>query len=142
MKLKEKLKEYKERAKICRAYIKYSVGRWFSPRTYVIAYTYKDKHGMPVVDSMVMRAVVPHIASLIAVLQKDLAIQGTDLRVLSFTEAPASLYNGTVLDAAEQLVENADKVAEELKAQPEIKVEATPEPEEEDEDEDVSDMFN
>lgn len=141
MKLKEKLKEYKERAKICRAYIKYSVGRWFNPRTYVVAYTYKDKHGMPVVDSMVVRAVVPRIASLISVLQKDLAVQGTDLRVLSFTEAPASLYNGIVLDAAEQLVANADKVAEELKAQPEIKVEATPEPEEEDEDEDVSDMF-
>lgn len=141
MKLKEKLSEYKERAKICWAYVKYSVGRWFSPRIYVIAFTYKDKHGMPVVDSTVMRAVVPRISSLIAVLQKDLAVQGTDLRVLSFTEAPASLYAGIVLDAAEQLVANADKVAEELKAQPEIKVEATPEPEEE-EDDDVSDMFN
>lgn len=141
MKLKEKLSEYKERAKICCEYVKYSVGRWFSPRIYVIAFTYKDKHGMPVVDSTVMRAVVPRISSLIAVLQKDLAVQGTDLRVLSFTEAPASLYAGIVLDAAEQLVANADKVAEELKAQPEIKVEATPEPEEE-EDDDVSDMFN
>lgn len=142
MNLKEKILEIKERAIICGTYIKHAFKRWTAPRTYVVAFTYRNKQGIYVVDSMVMRAVVPRVATLIGVIQKDLALEGTDLRVLSFTEAPACLFNGMVLDAADKLVANADKVADDLKQKGDFTVQAEPEPEEqEEEDEDVSDMF-
>ena len=101
-------KELKERMKICKAFAAASIRRWFAPRTYVLAYSYKDKSKELHVDAKLVRAVVPSARDCIAFLQRDLGGECTDLRVLSFTEAPACLFNGVCIDAAEKLVEKAD----------------------------------
>ena len=125
--------------KILSVYLKAGIARWFGPRNYVIAYSYKDKSNELHIDAKMVKAIVPSARDVMAVIQRDIGSEGSELRILSFTEAPACLFNGVCIDAAEKLVEKADTIAQEIKDKHDTKVVA--EPVEDDEDEDVSDMF-
>lgn len=123
-------------------HVKYGIKRWFGPRPYVFTYSFKDKKGEMYIDSELVYAIHPNIHEVMAHLGKKLGmLEVHDMRIISFHEAPACLFKGICIDAAEKLAENVDKQADALKAMPEIKPDAAPTEPEEDEDEDVSDMF-
>ena len=142
MKLSERIEVLKFRLGCFYNHLKYGVKRWFGPRPYVFTYSFKDKKGELYIDSELVYAIHPNIHEVMAHLGKKLGSMGvSDMRIISFHEAPACLFKGICIDAAEKLAENVDKVADELKSREVVKPDTTQSEPDEDEDEDVSDMF-
>lgn len=139
MSIKQKLNKAKEHLCIFHKYVSYSVARWFGPRSYVVGYSYKNNTEL-YIDARVVKCVVPNILDVITVVQKALPEGSADLRIISFTEAPAVTYNSATIDGARKLVERADREAEKIKNTSNTQTTVTPQEVDED-DEDISDMF-
>ena len=103
----------KEQIKLCCYYAKRAVCRWFSPRAYIVAYTYEKDNGTLVHESKVIRAVRLPVDNLVQYLTDK---NGSyTLHIDSITEYPGEYKDLPIVDLVEYAKNKALNLAKEIK---------------------------
>lgn len=94
-------------------YAKHAVKRWFSPRAYIVAYTYEKDNGDLVHESKVIRAYVLPVTNLMHYISDKTGCY--TIHIDSVTEFPGSYEDLPIIDLAKYVEAQALKVAKEIK---------------------------
>lgn len=102
-----------ERIKGFGHYAKHAVQRWFSPRAYVISYTYEKDDGSLVHESKIIRTYTLEVDLLMNYITSRAG--SYTIHIDSITEFPGSYEDLPIIDLAKYVEAQALKVAKEIK---------------------------
>lgn len=123
-----KLKYLKHSLKGFAGYLYYAIIRWFTPRTYLVSYTYMSADKQ-VHESSLYRMFELDMPALMQRLTARLGM--SEIHIDSITEVPAVNVITPVIGAVEEIINKADKAAEDIKNSPALPAESLETPSQE-----------